>query len=200
VGFIADPDDLEPESRPIVLNEDEKNFVIRVVQDEDEEDDEPLAVENPPRRASSGGDRGGAGPRSRMTPIAAGVGVFVDELGVGTSWARQTGPMGRPAELSPVARSRVVGLLEESAGGLPIARLRRVIRRGRRTKAADDDYARLALGIAVLRTSRPIRVSHLAEVLECDPATVWRLKMRGQQQLQDFAGQSVGTGAQQMAA
>jgi hypothetical protein len=74
------------------------------------------------------------------------------------------------------------------------------MQRGRRTKAASEDYARLAAGIASLRASRSIRVYHLAEVLHCDPATIWRLTIRGRSQLQDSQDPYVGSGAQQMAA
>ena len=128
-------------------------------------------------------------------------GLFADEPGgfdFGGSYER--GRTGRPALLSPVSRARVIEVLEEAAGGLALERMRRLMRRGRRTKAASEDYARLTAAIASLRASRSIRVYHLAEVLGCNQTTIWRLMKTGQSQLQDSQDPYVGSGAQQMAA
>ena len=102
--------------------------------------------------------------------------------------------------MSRVAQARVIDLLEEAADGLPLERMRALMRPGRRTKAAREDYERLTVGIASLRARRNIRVDHLAQLLDCDPATVWRLTIRGRAQLQDSADLLVGSSAQQLAA
>jgi hypothetical protein len=203
VGFIADPTDLLSEPPKVELDDDELDFLDGVDRNDNEDcEDDVQAVERAPRRASSGAPREGAGPRSRTTSIAVGAaGLFADEPGgfaFGGSYER--GTVGRPVLMSSIGRARVIELLEEAAGGLALERMRPLMRRGRRTMAASEDYARLAAAIASLRARRRIRVDHLAEVLGCDPATIWRLTIRGRSQLQDSQDPYVGTGAQQMAA
>jgi len=128
--------------------------------------------------------------------MALGVGLFVEEPGgFGFSGGSQRGPTGRPALLTPVSRARVVELLEEGAGGLTIKRMRALLCRGRRTAVATEEHARLAGAVSAIRSSRRVRVDHLAEVLGCDPATIWRLTQRGRSQLQDPGDPYVGSSA-----
>jgi hypothetical protein len=132
--------------------------------------------------------------------MAIGAGLFTEEAGGFAFGARpERGATGRPAQLSAVARARVIELLEDAAGGLPLERMRALMRRGRRTKAASDDYALPTVGIARLPRRR-IRVEHLVELLGCNHATVWRLTKRGESQLQDSENPLVGSPAQQFAA
>jgi hypothetical protein len=199
VGFIFDPGAADEGSR-VYLDDDEQDFVDGIDAYGEDWVDE-ASFERAPRRASSGARHEGAGPRSRTTPMAIGAGLFAGEPGgfdVGGTY--DGGPTGRPALLSPVSRARVIELLEEAAGGLALERMRPLMRRGRRAKAASEDYTRLASAIASLRACRRIRVDHLAEVLGCDPATIWRLTIRGRSQLQDCRNTHVGNGAQQTAA
>lgn len=203
VGFVADPNDLPDDPTTVALNQDELWYLdgINSYDADDDWDDDIEPVERAPRRAASGTPRDDAGPRSRTTSMAIGAGgLFADEPGgfaSGASYVR--GPTGRPRRLSAVSRSCVIELLEEAAGGLVLERMRRLMRPGRRTRAADDDYRRLASAIALLRSCRRVRVDNLAEVLDCDPATIWRLTIRGRAQLQDSRDPYVGTGAQQIA-
>lgn len=201
VGYVADPNELG-ESSAIQLDPSEKAFVDRLnLPFEDDRNDGDFGpVLNPPRRASLRAPLDEAGPRSRMALVTSDADSLRDEPGIDFYSPRPTGPTGRPEVMSPVARARVIALLEEAANELPIDHMRRLMRRGRRTKAAQEDYERLAYGVAAIRARRNIRVSHLAEVLGCDPATVWRLTIRGQSQLQDSQDLYVGTGAQQLAA
>jgi hypothetical protein len=201
VGYIAGPDDLSADELDwLQCLEDEGDGNA----DDDEDWDEYVEiVERAPRRSTSGAPARDhvAGPRTRMASLALGAGVFAEEPGGFTySGSRERGPTARPLELSRVARARVIELLEDAAGGLPLVRMRALMRPGRRTKAASEDYERLTAAIASLRARRRIRVDHLAELLGCDPATVWRLTIRGRSQLQDCADRLVGSSAQQLAA
>jgi hypothetical protein len=155
VGFIADPDDPTPESLRAEVFDDE----LDVDPYDDEDWDEVEFVERAPRRASSGSPRDEAGPRSRMSSMAIGAGLFAEEPGgFDFGGACERGPTARPVEMSRVARARVIELLEEAADGVPLERMRALMRPGRRTKAASEDYAadgrdRVAAGAS----SRPCR-------------------------------------------
>jgi hypothetical protein len=200
VGYIADPDGLSPDELDWLDCLEEEDHGV-----DDDEDwaDHVEIVERAPRRTTSGVPARDhvAGPRTRMASLALGAGVFAEEPGGFTySGPRERGPTARPVELSRVARARVIELLDDEAGGLPLERMRALMRPGRRTKAASEDYERLTAGIASLRARRRIRVDHLAELLGCDPATVGRLTIRGRSQLQDSDASLVGSSAQQLAA
>jgi hypothetical protein len=198
VGYIADPNDPTPEHLRAEVFDDELDDDAY----DDEDWDDVECVEHAPRRATSGTPRDEAGPRSRMTSMAIGAGLFAEEPGgFDFGGSRRRGPTARPVEMSRVARVRVIELLEEAADGVPLERMRALMRPGRRTKAASEDYKRLTAGIALLRERRPIRVDHLAQLLGCDPATIWRLTIRGRTQLQDSDESLVGgSAAQQLAA
>ena len=200
MGFVADPDDPSPEELAWQAEVEEERRIDALFlredleDDDDEDDDEGEVVEWAPRRSAPAAPSIEGGPRTRRVSMAPGAGQFADEPGgfAFSSW-RGRGSTARAPQLSAVAYARIVSLLEAKSGGLSIDQLRGLMRRGRRTPAATRHHGRLAAAVHELREhrsagSRPIRVDHLAHVLGCDPATIWRLKKRGASaQLQDSA-------------
>lgn len=88
-------------------------------------------------------------------------------------------PVVRPRPPSPLTSARVGELLLKQVGDVELEDLRRLLRRGRPARADDELRCALSLAIHQLRELRRVRVSTLAAVLQCDPATIWRQAQRG---------------------
>jgi hypothetical protein len=133
------------------------------------------------RRASRGSAGEDAGPRRRNSEL----GVSDPRALLGDSPGGFQGPgargfFGHATEASPVAKAKLERLLEQRCGA-PIDDIRRVIRRGRPAKADTRARAAVASALSQLRDERRVRVALLAEILQCDPATIWRLRKRSRQ-------------------
>ena len=88
---------------------------------------------------------------------------------------------------------QVARLLAEEVGG-ELKELRALEVRGRPTPAQRERRDQLARAVHRLRSTNKLAAGALAQVLNCDPATIWRLAKAGQEQAQINARSEVSIG------
>ena len=130
------------------------------------------------RRASRGRAGEDAGPKRNHSEIVGGdIRQLLGDTPGGFEASGVRPYYGQSTQLSAIARDKLERLVEVHCG-TDIQSVRRVIRRGRPARADAAVRAAVADAVADLRDTRRVRVDVLAAILQCDPATVWRLRRR----------------------